>query len=397
MSNSTAAMIFTPEEEIRSRIEKLRPLMEKSRLDAAFFHYKIDYYYLSGTMQDAFLLVPLERDPVLFVRRDLKRARRESPLEEVIPLKALEEVTPYVLGMARIGLQLDVMPYNMVMKYRDLLPGPEFVDASPMVKAVRKKKSPFEITLMEKAAAIAKSVYAKIPEALHEGMSEIELGGVLEAYAKPLGHEGILRMRSLNYEPYTWHILSGRTGSIVSQADSPMGGLGLSPAFPVGASRKKMRKGEPILIDFGINYHGYHMDLTRMYAIGHMPDQFIRAYEACKEIEHAVLERALQGAAASELFRYSQELAKSLGFGPYYLGYEPHKVNFLGHGIGIELSELPFLAPRHDYPLEEGMTFAIEPKMVFPGKGACGIEDTVLMEKTGYRILSDVDDRIAVI
>ncbi len=397
MSSSSTAMTFTPGEEIRTRIDSLRPLMEKSRLDAAFFHYKIDYYYLSGTMQDAFLLVPLERDPVLFVRRDLKRARRESPLKEVIPLKALEEITPYVSGMTRIGLQLDVMPYNMVMKYRDLLPGPEFVDASPMVKAVRKKKSPFEITLMEKAAAIAKKVYAKIPEILHEGMSEIELGGLLEAYAKPLGHEGILRMRSLNYEPYTWHILSGRTGSIVSQADSPMGGRGMSPAFPVGASRKKMRKGEPILVDFGVNYHGYHMDLTRMYALGHMPDQFIRAYEVCKEIEHAVLERALQGTAASELFRYSQELAESSGFGPYYLGYEQHKVNFLGHGIGIELSELPFLAPRHDYPLEEGMTFAIEPKMVFPGKGACGIEDTVLIEKTGYRILSDVDDHIAVI
>ena len=390
-------MTFTPGEEIRSRIDRLRPVMEKSRLDAAFFHYKIDYYYLSGTMQDAFLLVPLEGEPVLFVRRDLKRARRESPLKEVIPLKALEEIRPYVSGMGRIGLQLDVMPYNMVMKYRDLLPGPEFVDASPMVKGVRKKKSPFEIALMEKAAAIAKKVYAKIPQVLHEGMSEIELGGLLEAYAKPLGHEGILRMRSLNYEPYTWHILSGLTGSIVSQADSPMGGRGMSPAFPVGASRKKMRKGEPILVDFGVNYHGYHMDLTRMYALGHMPDQFVRAYEVCREIEHAVLERALQGAAASELFRYSQELAESSGFGPYYLGYEQHKVNFLGHGIGIELSELPFLAPRHDYPLEEGMTFAIEPKMVFPGKGACGIEDTVLIEKTGYRILSDVDDRIAVI
>ena len=74
-----------------------------------------------------------------------------------------------------------------------------------------------------------------------------------------------------------------------------------------------------------------------------------------------------------------------------------HKVRFLGHGIGIELSELPFLAPRHDYPLEEGMTFAIEPKMVFPERARCGIEDTVLMEKAGYRILSDVDDRITVV
>jgi Xaa-Pro aminopeptidase len=371
--------------------------MEKGRLDAAFFHYKIDYYYFSGTMQDAILLVALDRAPVLFVRRELARARRESPLEEVIPLGSLEEIKPYVLRMMRIGMQLDVMPYNMVMKYKDLLPGVEFVNVSPLAKEVRKRKSPFEIKIMERAAAIAKQVYGMIPEALHEGMSEIELGGLMEAWAKPLGHEGLLRMRSLNYEPYTWHILSGRTGSIVSQSDSPMGGLGLSPAFPVGASRKKMRKGEPILVDFGISYHGYHMDLTRMYAIGHMPDEFVRAYNVCREIEYKVLDRALQGSTAAELFALSLELAEDAGFGPYYLGYDHHKVHFLGHGIGVELSELPYLAPKHDYPLEEGMTFAIEPKMVYPKRGASGIEDTVLLEKGGYRVLSDVDDRITVV
>jgi Xaa-Pro aminopeptidase len=390
-------MMFVPKEEIKDRIDRLRPLIKEASLEGAFFHYKIDYYYLSGTMQDGFLFVPLDGEATLFVKRELKRARRESPLQQVIPMESLEEIKPYVRGMKRIGLQLDVIPYNQVIKYKALLGDAQFVDVSPLTKALRKKKSPYEIRLMEKAAVISKKVYGKIPEILREGMREIELGGIMESHAKSLGHEGLLRMRSLNYEPYTWHILSGRTGSIVSQSDSPMGGLGLSPAFPVGASMKRIRMGEPILIDFGINYHGYHMDLTRMYAIGHMPEEFVRAYEVCKEIQYRVLDRALQGALASDLFRYSQQLADESGLGPYYLGYDHHKVNFLGHGIGIELSELPFLAPRHDYPIEEGMTFAIEPKMVFPGKGASGIENTVLMGKDGYRILSDADESITII
>jgi Xaa-Pro aminopeptidase len=250
---------------------------------------------------------------------------------------------------------------------------------------------------MEKAAAIAKKVYAKVPEVLHEGMREIELGGIMESIAKPLGHEGLLRMRSLNYEPYTWHILSGRTGSIVSQADSPMGGMGLSPAFPVGASLKKMRKGEPILVDFGINYYGYHMDLTRMYAIGHMPDRLAQAYEVCKDIHYRVLDRAIAGSTAAELFDYSKVLADEAGFGAYYLGYGPHKVGFVGHGIGLELSELPFIAPKHDYALEEGTTLALEPKMVFPKKGATGIENTILIEKGRYRVLSKVDEAITIV
>ncbi len=390
-------MLFVPQEEIQNRIDRLRPLIEKASVDGAFFHYKIDYYYLSGTMQDGFLFVPLDREPILFIKRELKRARRESPLQQVIPIKSIEEIKPHVRGMKRIGLQLDVMPFNQVMKYKSLLNGADFVDVSPLAKTVRKKKSPYEIGIMERAAAIAKKVYGKIPEVLREGMREIELGGIMEGYAKTLGHEGLLRMRSLNYEPYTWHILSGRTGSIVSQSDSPMGGLGLSPAFPVGASMKKMRKGEPILVDFGISFHGYHMDLTRMYAIGHMPEIFVKAYEVCREIQYRVLDRAVEGEKGSDLFQYSRDLADKAGFGKYYLGYDHHKVNFLAHGIGVELSEFPFIAARHDYPIEEGMTFAIEPKMVIPGKGASGIENTVLMEKGRYRILSDLDEGITIV
>jgi Xaa-Pro aminopeptidase len=176
-----------------------------------------------------------------------------------------------------------------------------------------------------------------------------------------------------------------------------MGGLGLSPAFPVGASMKKIRRGEPILIDFGINYHGYHMDLTRMYAIDNMPDQLARAYDVCRDIHYRVLDRAVTGASASELFSYSKALAEKSGFGAYYLGHGHHKVNFLGHGIGIELSELPFLAPRHDYALVDGMTLAIEPKMVFPGKGATGIENTVIFEGGTYRVLSNVKEDIMIL
>jgi Xaa-Pro dipeptidase len=390
-------MLYTPKDEIQTRLSKLQPLMEKASLDGAFFHYKIDYFYFSGTMQDAFLFVPCGGTATLFVKREFSRARRESPLENLVSFETLYQLKPYITNMKRIGLQLDVMPYNMVMSFKEILGSAEMVNVSPLAKAVRKIKSPFEISLMKKAAAIAKKVYAFVPKVLEEGMSEIELGGIMESVAKPLGHEGLLRMRSLNYEPYTWHILSGKSGSIVSQADSPMGGLGLSPAFPVGASLKKMKKGEAILVDFGINYHGYHIDLTRMYAIGFMPKELDKAYHVCRDIFYRVVDRAVEGAFASELFRYSVELAEKSGFGAYYLGYGSHKVKFLGHGIGIELSEIPFIAPRHDYRIEEGMTVAIEPKMVFPRVGATGIENTVLFKKGGYTILSNISEKIIVV
>jgi len=390
-------MLYAPKEEVEKRFYKLKQLMEKSSLDGAFFHYKIDYFYLSGTMQDSLLYVPLEEKPVLFVRREISRARRESPLERIISIRSIKEIIDHIKPKKRIGLQLDVLPYNDVMKFREVIGNVEMVNCSPLTKELRKYKSPFEISLMEKAASIAKKVYSYVTHILKEGMTEIEVGGLLEAYAKKHGHEGLLRVRSLNYEAYSWHILSGRTGSIVSQSDSPMGGLGLSPAFPVGASFKKIKRNEPILVDFGICYHGYQADQTRMYAIGSMPELYTKAYNACREIHYRVLDKALEGTISKDLFAYSIALAERLGYGDVYLGYKPHKVRFLGHGIGIELAEFPYIAATHDYPIEEGMVFAIEPKMVFPKQGACGIENTVLMEKGTYRILTDIEEDIVIL
>jgi len=390
-------MQYAPKEEIDSRIEKVRVLMEKASIDGAFFHYKIDYYYLSGTMQDSLLYVPLDDKPILFVKREISRARRESPIERILPMRSMKDILDHIKPMKRIGMQLDVIPYNDVMKFKGLFGDVEFVNASPLTREVRKFKSPFEIALMEKAAEIQKRVYALVPELLREGMTEIELGGMLEAHAKAMGHEGLLRVRSLNYEAYTWHVLSGRTGSIVSQSDSPMGGLGLSPAFPVGASMKKIKRDEPVLIDFGICYHGYQVDQTRMCAIGKMPDLFSKAYDACREIHYRVLDKTLEGLTSRELFEYSKELADRLGYGDVYLGFKPHKVRFLAHGIGIELAEFPYIAATHTYPIEEGMVFAIEPKMVFPRKGACGVENTIIMEKGHYRVLTDNDENIIIV
>ncbi|HVN95304.1 MAG TPA: Xaa-Pro peptidase family protein [Syntrophorhabdaceae bacterium] len=387
-------MIYTPKEEIDRRTARLRSLMEKASIDGAFFHYKIDYYYLSGTMQDAIFFMPVNGDPTLFVRKELTRAKKESPIGNIVHVHSFKDVPGQVPSMKRVGLQLDVLPYNDVIKFRELLGNGECVDVSPLTKELRKYKSPFEIGLMEEAASISKKVYALVPQVLKEGMSEIELAGLMEAHAKALGHEGLLRARSLNWEAYTWHILSGHTGSIVSQADSPMGGLGLSPAFPVGASLKKIKKNEPILIDFGTCYHGYQVDETRMFAIGSMPKLFVKAYDACREIHYRVLDKAIEGVTSKELFQYSVDLARIMGYGDYFLGYKPHQVRFLAHGIGIEIAEPPFIAASHTYPIEEGMVLAIEPKMVFPNKGACGIENTVLIEHGRYRILTDIDEDI---
>jgi Xaa-Pro dipeptidase len=391
--------LFTPAQEVQARIFRVRAGMGREGIEALLVTQKVDLFYLTGTSQDALLFLPLEGEPLVLVKRELERAKVESPLPMIRDLPSLRRLPACIQEHSgkvpeTMGLEMDILPIKDYFRYTSLFPEVRFVDASEMIRRVRALKSPFEIGLMQKAGEIGKEVYHRAKTFLKEGMTEIEFGGLLESAAKSLGHEGLLRVRSYNYEAYTWHVLSGVTGGIVSQSDSPMGGLGLSPAFPVGASAKAMRAHEPILVDFGVCYHGYQADETRMFSIGAMPKKFTEAYKACKEIHDAVLAEARPEADCEQIFMNTLNLAEKLGYKDSYLGPPGLQTRFIAHGIGLELNEYPFLAQGQSYPLEEGMTFAVEPKIVFPGEGSVGLENTVVVTRNGCEILTPLEQDI---
>ncbi len=397
--SASHGFLFTPSEEIESRIARLRNRMNEEGVEALLVAQKTDCFYLSGTSQDALLYLPLHNEPLLLVKRELERAGVESPLPVVkdwLSIRLLPSLIQEHTGKLPevLGLEMDVLPAKEYLRLVSLFPKARFVDASEMIRRVRAVKSSYEISLMRKAGEIGRKVYRRGKELLKEGMTEIEFGGILEAEAKTCGHEGLLRVRSYNYEAYTWHVLSGVTGGIVSQSDSPMGGLGLSPAFPVGASLKVMRAHEPILVDFGICYHGYQVDETRMFVIGRLPKKFVDAYNACKAIHDAVLDETRPGVDCEQIFMNTLDLAGKLGYRESYLGPSGLQTRFVGHGIGLELNEFPFLAQGQAYPLKEGMTFAVEPKIVFPGEGSVGIENTVVVTKYGCEMLTPLEQEI---
>jgi Xaa-Pro dipeptidase len=390
---------YTPQSEIELRMDTLKEGMKNIGVEAVLVIQKMDYYYLSGTTQDGILFIPVEGKPLLIIRREIERARLESPVQDVVAIKSLHDLPSIIHNHwgklpKSIGLELDMLPVKDYFRYQDLFPDTVFLDFSQLLRKIRAIKSPLEIELMKKAGSIGEITYLIGGEILKEGMTEIQFGGLLEAIAKSYGHEGLIRVRSLNYEAYTWHILSGWSGGIVSQSDSPMGGLGLSPAFPVGASLKPIKANEPILVDFGTCYHGYQADETRMFSIGKMGDKFISAYKACCEIHNMALEEVRPGAECDAIFNNSVRLAKKLGYSDNYLGPLGLQTRFIGHGVGLELNEFPFLAKGHYYPLEEGMTFAVEPKIVFPGEGSVGIENTVAVTKNGYDIITPLKQEI---
>jgi Xaa-Pro aminopeptidase len=384
-----------PKTEIDARIERIQGELRANDMDALFVVQRVDLLYFSGTAQNGVLFIPAEGRPLLCVKKFVPRAEEESSIGDIVGIRSVREVPERISDLYGdlppvVGFELDVMPVNDFRFYRGLFPGRRHVDGSPLIHRVRMIKSPWETAQMERTAEMSRQTFDYMRRELRPGLSEMEFSGMFETFARRLGHGGQLRVRNYRTEGYSWHILSGRQGAVVGLLDSPASGVGTSPAFPCGAGHKHLTENEPILIDFSSVLNGYHLDETRMFAIGSMPDRAVKGSEAAIEIHHAVMDRVKPGITTGELFDASLDKAESLGYEAQYLGPPGHKVSFVGHGIGLELIEAPILAKGGTEVLVPGMTFALEPKMVFEGEFSVGVENVLSVTETGARLISKV-------
>jgi Xaa-Pro aminopeptidase len=181
---------------------------------------------------------------------------------------------------------------------------------------------------------------------------------------------------------------------MVGVLDSPASGEGTSLAFPCGAGRKLLKAHEPVMVDFATVMNGYHLDETRMFSIKKLPDQPMKACEAAIKIHQDALETIQPGLTAHELYTRCVEVAAGLGYQDNFLGIPGHQVSFVGHGIGLELVEPPLIAHGKRTVLKPGMTFALEPKIVFENRFIAGIESVFLVTESGARRISQVPPEI---
>jgi Xaa-Pro aminopeptidase len=395
---ASAPAINIPLTEIDRRHAAIRQLMAQATIDALLIVQRTDLYYFSGTAQNGVLFIPLYGTPLLFVKKYLPRARTETLLENVIGIQSIREVPGLIEDLHGclpevIGLELDVMPVKEFNFLQHLFKTPHYVDASPAILKVRMLKSNWEIRQLAHTAKCSQRTFDYIGRTIRPGLSEMEFAGMYETFARLQGHAGQLKVRNYQSLGYPWHVLSGRSGGMVGLLDSPASGQGTSAAFPCGAGPKKLASGEPIMIDLGFVCNGYHMDETRMFAIGSLPPEAARACQAAIEIHNAVIAQCKPGVTADTLFNNAVALATALGYGEQFLGPRGHKVTFIGHGIGLELVEPPFIAKGRQDVLQPGMTLALEPKMVFQDAFAAGIESVVQITPDGARLLSKVPVR----
>ena len=396
-------MQTVPASEIANRIVAFQALLAKTGADAAVIRQNADLFYLTGTVQDSHLIVPATGNPVLLVRRNVERAEAESPIRPVIPMKSLDELRTTLFqacgrDVEAIGFELDVLPTNTFFIYDEkIFPKQRIFDISRLIRQVRTIKSPWEIGMMRRAAEISSIVAESVPGLLKPGVTELELNADLEAIARKAGNVGMLRLRTFNFEMGFGHILSGPHAAVPSYTDAPTGGPGLSPAFGQGAANRKIDAGDIVSVDIMICRDGYLNDQTRNFCIGPPPPRLSDAYEFVKSVHHRFRDIAGPGKVTGALYQEVLQWARESGWSRWFMGHAEPKISFVGHGIGLEVDEFPFIAEGQKLALQEGMTFAFEPKVIIPGEGLAGLENTYLVTSAGIDSLNTVTEELVII
>jgi Xaa-Pro dipeptidase len=393
---------ITPKSELDKRLNFLRQKLIERDLDGALIVQNSDLFYFAGTIQQSHLYLPKDDDPILLVRKSLRRAKAESSITNIYPLK-----TPKALpnlfkknGLklpATLGMELDVLPTNLFFGYQNIFPQAKISDISHEIRMIRSQKSEYEIERIQASAHLADQVAAKIPEYLTPGISEIELAAKIESCARVLGHQGIIRMRLFGMELFYGHIMAGSTAAIESYLASPTGGAALTPAVAQGSSQRPIMPHEPILVDIAFAYQGYIADHTRIYALDDLPQDLLSAHQSMLDIQKTLVNEIKSGVICADIYTLACDLAQSKGYGNYFMGAGKNAVRFVGHGIGVELDEYPFLAYGQKQRLTTNMVIALEPKLIFPGKGVVGIENSFRVTPDGLERLTHFPDQIHIV
>lgn len=385
---------IVPAPETRSRCGRLQENLAAQGISLALIRQPADLFYYSGTVADGFLAVPATGSPRFLVRRPQDRlAARELPWELVF-YRDLGELPGLLADLpgsreGALGLELDVVPAALYLRLKEqLFPKRPIQDLSPLIRRQRMVKSPYELEQLCRAAAMLDETLKEVPGLLRPGLTELELSAALEYRLRLLGHQGLIRLRNFSLEMFFGHVLSGLSGLELAYTDTPSGGLGFSAAFPQGPSLKPLAPGEPVSIDIASCYNGYVADMTRLYVLGDLPEAAWRAYELTLQLFRVFEAEARPGVLPGELYRRLWEVVRQAGFGEYFMGQGQERVSFLGHGVGLELDEYPFLTARFPYPLEADMVMAFEPKFFLPNIGMVGLEDTGRITPDGVEWLT---------
>jgi Xaa-Pro aminopeptidase len=383
---------YVPREELERRWKRVRQFMD---CDSLLVLQNIDQYYLAGTLQTGVLWFPREGEPLLAVRKSYERAKVESAVKNVVPLKTYSELPGLIPNPGEsVGFETDVVPvatYQQVSKY---FQKSKIVDGAGSIRSARSVKTPYEIECIRQAAHQLDKMFRDVPSQLREGLPEFELAARIEYVLRMAGHQGITRVRRFNMEMHYGAVSFGETAAYPHAFDGPVGVRGLYAAAPAMGSRRVLKRDEPVMIDICGGYAGYIADGSRTYSLGSVSQQMRETHQFILELNGWIEDQLRPGKIPSEIYSNILDRVARTSFAAHFMGAGENQVRFVAHGVGLELDELPVIAPKFDTPLETGVVLAVEPKVFYPGLGGVGTENTYVITEKGCERLTTCPQEI---
>ncbi|MBZ5702951.1 MAG: Xaa-Pro peptidase family protein [Acidobacteriia bacterium] len=357
---------ITPEE-FRGRLAHAQQLMSelRPRFDALFVTPGSSLYYFTGirwSLSERLLALVLPRsgDP-FFVCPEFEEGRLREQLRFPADIRVWsEDKSPAQLiaatlaekgfGGGRMGVE-ETTRFTFFEHLRDAAPHFDYSSADPVTIGCRARKSEHELELMRLACAATCDVFRAVFASLREGMAQEEIEHLIEGGFAKMGLRG---------------------GALVL--------LGASAALPHGSLKpQKLRPGDVVLIDGGTTVEGYASDVTRTGVLGKPAEKVVRAFTAVREAQDAALRAARAGRLSGSVDDAARAVILSAGYTPGYKFFT-HR---LGHGIGLDGHEHPYLVRGSKTVLEAGMTFSNEPGIYVPGEYGVRSEDDMVITADG--------------
>ncbi len=345
-------------EEMRRRLAAIRRRLRKIQLRRLVVTKPANVSYLTGfTGDDSWAVIGQRGVCLVMDSRYSEQAEKECVGCKIVERRgALSKATAKVLGTGRGAQAVGVEKSTSVRDFEGLKKSAKVKlrSVEGVIESIRSVKSKWEISAIRGAVRISGKALECCIRNLRAGMSENRVAGLLEFEIRKLGGQ-----RSFE--------------TIVA-----FGAHGSRPHHRTG--QRRLKANDRILIDFGVRYKGYCCDLTRCFAVGKVSDFYRKVYRAVEEAQAAAISRIRAGAEIAAVDGAAREVIRGYGLPAYGHG--------TGHGLGLEVHELPVVSRRAKGKLEAGQVVTVEPGVYIPGRCGVRIEDDVLVTEGGAVVLS---------
>jgi D-alanyl-D-alanine dipeptidase len=355
-----------PQATYEDRLHRVQAALAERDIDWLFLGPSADLFYLTGfdahvSERLNLLMVPRTGDPALIVPRleapnvgaaaDLARLVTWEDHES--PIASVATVVPSAIGTVAVG---DHLYSAFLLRLQKGLSAGDWIEAGPIMRTLRMAKDPIEIELLSIAGSHVDAAWEQFIQA-----------GPISGLTERQALDRLIELTMAQGTGQCWGICASGPNSA-------------APHYSTG--ERVIQAGDSVVFDWGGPVGGYYSDITRTVHIGEPGEEFRKVYDIVREANQKTLEAVKPGIACQELDRVARKVITDAGYGEAFL----HRV---GHGLGLEVHEEPYLVEGNETPLVEGMVFSDEPGIYLEGRFGVRIEDAVVCTADGGRRLNE--------